>query len=81
MHSGVLQLRQQSMLLIDFNQLSLNQPMLSSDVLIDELQHVHSGALQPKKKQQQGLLRYLNPISTIVMIDELLRVHSDALQL
>ena len=48
-HSGALQLRQQSMLLIDFNQLSLEQQMLSSDaMLIDELQHVHGGVLQPK---------------------------------
>ena len=44
-NSGALQLKQQSMLLIDFNQLLLEQQMLSSDaMLIDELQHVHSGA-------------------------------------
>ena len=54
--------------------------MLSSDVLIEELQHVHSGALRPKQ-QQQELLRYLNHISIDVMIGELPRVHSDALQL
>ena len=47
-HSGALQLKQQSILLIDFNQLSLKQQMLSSDVLIEELQHVYSGALRPK---------------------------------
>ena len=47
---------------------------------IDELQHVHSGALQ-LKQQQQELLRYLNRISTGVMIDELPRVHNGALQL
>ena len=38
-HSGALQLKQQSKLLTDFNQLSLNQPMLSGDaMLIEELQ-------------------------------------------
>ena len=66
---------------IDFNQPALGQPILSCDaMLIEELQHVHSGALQPKQ-QQQELLRYLNPISTDVMIGELPRVHSGALQL
>ena len=39
MHSGALQLEQQSMMLIDFNQLTLNQPMMSGDaMLIEELQ-------------------------------------------
>ena len=38
-HSGVLQLEQQSMLLIIFNRLSLEQQMLFSDaMLIEELQ-------------------------------------------
>ena len=66
------------MLLIDFNQLSLKQQMLSSDALIEELQHVHSGALRPKQ-QQQDLSRYPNHISIDVMIGELPRVHSDTL--
>ena len=76
MHSGALQLKQQSMLLIDFNQLSLEQQMLSSDaMLIGELQHVHSGALQPKQ-QQQELLRYLTHILIDVVFFEQPRVHS-----
>jgi hypothetical protein len=78
-HIDALQLKQQLILLILFNQLSFEQQMLSSDALIDVLQHVHNGALRPK--QQQELLRYLNHISIDVMIGELPRVHSDALHL
>ena len=49
-------------------------------MLIDEMQHVHSGALRPKQ-QRQELLNDLKHISTDVMIGELPRVHSGALQL
>jgi hypothetical protein len=61
-------------------QLSSKRQMLSSDaMLVDELQHVHNGALQ--LKQQHELLSFLNHISTDVVTNELPRVHSDALQL
>ena len=47
---------------------------------MDELQHVHSGALQ-LKQQQQELLSYFKHVSTDVVMDELPRVRSDALRL
>ena len=80
-YSGVLHLKQQSILLIHFNQLSLKQQMLSSDaMLIDELQHVHNGTLRPKQ-QQRELLRYLNHIPTDVVIVRLPQVYSGVLHL
>ena len=53
----------------------------SSDaMLMDELQHVHSGTLL-FKQQQQERLSYLNHISTGMMIDRLPQLHGYALQL
>ena len=75
-YSGALQLEQRVLLLTVFYQLALKRWTFSRDVmLIDELQHVHNGALQ-LKQQQQELLSYHNHISTGVVIDELSQVHS-----
>ena len=72
-HQDVLQQQQR---------LLLKQQMLSShsgdEMLMDELQHVHSGALQ-LKQQQQEWPSYLNHVLTDVIIDELPRVHGVAL--
>jgi hypothetical protein len=96
LHSGALQLKQQSILLIDCNQLSLKQQMLSSDVLIEELQHVYSGALRLTRQsmmlidfnklslRQQTLFidaMLIDELSTVVVAFELPPMDNDALHL
>ena len=51
-HSDALQLKQQAMLLIDFNQPSLQPPVLSSELLlIDQLRRVHQDVLRQHGRQ------------------------------
>jgi hypothetical protein len=74
-HSDALQLKQQAMLLIDFNQPSLQPQVLSSELLlIDQLRRVHQDVLRQQRQTMLLLLATQPSLQPQVLSSELLLI-------